>query len=292
MESELGRILDNVRPVVENALQLAALIAIATLVAVQMIKPLMRLIFHVSVTGRWFLRRDRKVDDFRSAKSSPPVWLVANGFDVPSSPGSWQPFSQSRFWSLRPIVRIFGRVRFRSFALTDLMPFLPTALYLKRLQNLAQSALERPTQDEELFAYFAADASPSDMVVAYKVDAAVQLKPELLEKLTLGEESPSQKGVAAAVASAQDNVSTCIERGLDDLQIRLMFWWPIVMRIVVVAVAITLSLLVLRARAASPAPLSGQSVLLFVAIGAGAAYLASFVYDALSFLASFRPRPQ
>jgi hypothetical protein len=272
MHAEIDHFIDpliSVQGLLWQALLTAALVAVAALITVQVIKAPIRWAFHYVMTTRWLSYRESKVKEYKNERRLPPSWLREIG-------DYGTPYAELSFPSL-----------------SSLMPFVPMDLYLKKLQNVAQRALEHPAEHEPAFAYFAADAAISDMVVAYHVDAMVRYDPRLLDRLTASEGvfSGGDKSLAAAVAAAQDNVSTSIERSLDDLQIRLMFWWPITMRIVVVLAAIALSGLFFYSDA-SGARWTSADVLLVLIMGAAAGYLASFIYDTLSLFAAFRPRPQ
>jgi hypothetical protein len=277
---DLNQLLTSALPFISQILQAAALIGIATLIIVQVIKTPVRMAFHMHTTRHWFMRREPEVDKFRLFKfmdaGSHLHWLadaafLSNPVEIPDyEPGEWRLFSRKAFSRL-----------------LSLMPFTATDFYLKNLQNVAQRAVEHPAGNGWIFAYFAADASLNDKVVAYQVDAAVQRDPKLIEKLTIRDEDYGERGLAAAIASAQDNVSAAIDRGLDDLQIRLMFWWPILIRLAALAIAIGLSLWFISM---GESPLArGRLLLLCALIGFAAAYIASFIYDVLGLLASFRP---
>lgn len=280
MHAEIDHFIEplvSVQGLLWQALLTAALVAIAALIAVQLLKVPVRLAFHYLMTRRWLALRESKVKDFSVSRNQVPEWLPEHEDIYPSTEkDGYSKLPSSRLTAPSPLAW---------------MPFVPMDLYLKKIQNVAQRALEHPREDEAAFAYFAADAAVSDMVVVYHVDALVRRNPRFLDRLTVSEDSlSSDKSMAAAVAAAQDNVSTSIERSLDDLQIRLMFWWPIVVRVVVVVVAIGLSGWFFYTD--TSAHLTSSDVLLIVVIGGAAGYLASFIYDTLSLLAAFRPRPQ
>jgi hypothetical protein len=282
MAADIGQIvfpesLNAVQDVLVQGLRTAALIAIATMIIIQVIKVPIRFAFHFWMTRHWLARRESKAKLFDNAKNEVRDWLME--------------LDSTR-------ARIFKSIRDDPLPpLVGLMPFVPMDLYLKKIQNIAQRALEHPAQHGETFAYFAADAALPDMVVVYQVDAIAEKNPKFLERLTVRD--PSEKSIfsstfdesaAAAVASAQDNVSTSIERSLDDLQIRLMFWWPILMRFAVIIAALVLYLSIVHGVAKEP--LTAKDVLNSTIIGVAAGYLASFAYDLLSLLAAFRPRSQ
>ena len=282
MPADIGQIvspetLNTIQTALGQGLLTAAFIAVATLIIIQVIKVPIRFTFHFWMTRHWLSLREPKVKSFDTRKNVVPDWLAAVGSQVPD---------MSRSIHQDPLPSLVG-----------LMPFVPMDLYLKKVQNVALRALEHPARNGETFAYFAADAAIPDMVVVYQVDAIAAADPGFLDKLTVrdgsagsGLSSRSEESAAAAVASAQDNVSTSIERSLDDLQIRLMFWWPIVMRFAVIIAAFALCLSI--AYGVGGEPLTYSNVLIIAAISIAAGYLASFVYDSLSLLAAFRPRSQ
>jgi hypothetical protein len=282
MAADIGQIvspesLKVVQDVLVQGLSTAALIAIATVIIIQVIKVPIRFAFHFWMTRHWLSLREPKVQLFDKAKNAIADWLM----ELDSNRArSFKPIGE---YPLPPLV--------------GLMPFVPMDLYLKKIQNIAQRALEHPAQNGETFAYFAADATLPDMVLVYQVDGIAEQNPKFLERLTVrdvSEKSVSSstfdESAAATVASAQDNVSTSIERSLDDLQIRLMFWWPILMRFAVIIAAVALYLSIFYG--VGNEPLTARNLLIITIIGVAAGYLASFVYDLLSLLAAFRPRSQ
>lgn len=279
-------ILQSIQDALGQALLTAALAAIATLIAIQIIKIPIRSLFHFWMMRSWLSRQGLKSTAVDTGGQGMPDWLF-KAVNSHSSVG------------LGPIH--FRRREFPS--IFSLMPFAPTDLFLKKIQNLAQRALERPSLNEDTFPYFAADAAFADVIVTYYVDAITQNDPKFLEQLTVDGEpatdgavsasvSPVKmdESIAAAIAAAQDNVSTSVERSLDDLQIQLIFWWPIVIRLVVILVAV--GLLFFFIYVVGSGQMTTRYFLTISVIGVAAGYLASFTYDLLSLLSAFRPRSQ
>ena len=281
--------LQGVQDVLLQGLRTAALIAVATLIAVQLLKAPVRFVFHWLITAQWLAWRVSKVKQFRKEKLQRPDWLTAV---LPDELKSAEKEAERK--SVQKEAPTAPAQDFRLPEIIGWMPFVPTAHYLKKVQNVAERALEHPAQEEVNFAYFAADATVRDMVVTYQVDVIAQRDPKFLERLTVREDAASpptpDSSAAAAVALAQDNVSTSIERSLDDLQIRLVFWWPIVMRFSAFYLALLIGMAIRSA--VSQDALLPADLLTMVVICVAAGYLASFVYDLMSLLAAFRPRTQ
>jgi hypothetical protein len=282
----------------------AVFIAAATLIAVQLLKLPLRMAFQTLITKNWFSGRRSKARVFADSCWPGPRWLLealSPSTLSPSSPHAEQPQylkswpgGYSEAWHRR-MLPLFTSRETTGFSVASTL--LPNHLYMKQVQNAAQKALEHPARYPVLFAHVAADAAAADMVVAYHVDGVSTENPLLLARLietqqpvsaepgsfgeTFGRPTP---GLAGAIATAQDNVATAVERGLDDLQIRITFWWPIVVRAAAVIVGVLIAIAFGRAVGLGPR----WSVLALIGVVAG--YLASFAYGVLTILGGLRPR--
>jgi hypothetical protein len=304
LSAELSHQLAELAATLGQFLTAAVFIAAATLIAVQLFKLPLRMAFQTLITEKWFSGRRGKAKIFADSCWPGPRWLLETlspSSPSPSSPHPDQPQYQkswpevySEAWHRRMLSLFTPR---ETTGLSVASTLLPNHLYMKQVQNAAQKALEHPARHPVLFAHVAADAAAADMVVAYHVDGISTENPLLLARVIetqqqvsagpkASEDSfgPPTRGLASAIATAQDNVATAVERGLDDLQIRITFWWPIVVRAAAIIVGMLIAIAFGQAVGLGPR----WSVLALIGVVAG--YLASFAYDVLTILGGLRPR--
>ncbi len=295
-ENLLGEIyqLEGLRTALEDGVAITAWIGLFTLLLVQMGKLILRHQFHWLLLVRWIRQRWQSAEHFgkRSQEQGFPPWFKELSTSDSKAPTVLDAFKEAAaavdFKDEKTRGAALKKIGRRSF-------FMKGDYFLKQVQNSAQEALESPSEHMLLLPIVADGASIGDMIIVSQTDWLARNHPSALPWLdwTLdtsrsdsagptGEE-PTGARVPEALVTAQDNLAAAVERNLDDLQIRLTTWWPMVLRGTSLILGVSIAL-----TAAHQAGIrEPTSFLILAAIGLAAGFLAALAYDFLSLIGSW-----
>lgn len=285
------------RDVLQESVAVMALIALLSLLLVQMFKLPLRYGSHRWLLGLWLARRSASASRFREQSHAVeiPQWLT-QACPKGTSTKKIEELKSARVKDIDKALHLKKALRYMATASL----FLQVEVLMKQIQNLAQEVLDHPSEHWAALPFLAHGASADDMVILYRVDWLAGKYPDFLGRLTrpqghdeLTEHQPSKEGeqptprYPEAFVAAQDNVAAAVERNLDDLQIRLTTWSPMVLR----GFALLAGMVIALVAGLWLVKLPVELFWILALIGLAAGYLASLAYDLLGLLGSWvRPR--
>jgi hypothetical protein len=136
---------------------------------------------------------------------------------------------------------------------------------MKQVENIGREALENLRYHSDTIELFAAGAPPDAFVAADQAERS-------------GEASPS--GLAA-----QEKLAAAVERNMDDLQLKIAFWWPTLLRLANAVFGI--AVVTWAARTFVPRE-QLVPILVPIIIGLVAGYLAAVINDVIGILRGWR----
>jgi hypothetical protein len=141
---------------------------------------------------------------------------------------------------------------------------LPGELFMKQVENAGRAALENQ-RESSLIYLFAASAPVDAFVSAYRAERS-------------GEASTSS-------LAAQEKLTAAVERNIDDLQLKIAFWWPTLLRLANAVFGVAVVVWATRTFVPREQPVP---ILVPVIIGLVAGYLAAVINDVIGILRGWR----
>jgi hypothetical protein len=198
-----------------TSLFISSFVAVATLLLMELIKPVVKSFFQRRLLRRWTFSSQFFDEPFRFEGKDSVRWLrdlpALAHVDISDAPLSYDTY------------RSFER----DLLSAGLPPRLETDMLMRLLSNRANAALEAPSRNMDDFLSFTRGAPVEDLAAALYLDRVRVKSPELHSSIAnlRAQEGEGPSPLAAAIAAVRESLSGAVERNLDGLQLQLTAQW-------------------------------------------------------------------
>jgi len=154
---------------------------------------------------------------------------------------------------------------------------LPNELFMRKIENMGRSALERASESAELFYVLTTGTSVDDQAMVIEMDRIAR-HPAILKN----KDGEVAKEISPVILAAQDRTASAFERNLDDLQLRFAKEGPLWMYSLSILIGLILSAVVALSVNGFTGLLNVNYIIAMLAIGVMAGLLCGVGRDAFA----------